>query len=510
MWCVTAPRTVRGDTPHDPSGQGVVLRIGPSEPDGLSLPLDSVREVLFSPDSRLVAVRGEPGDPTKSRMIHLIDLERKRASAEIDAGLAPLAGLCFALDGRSLAASAADGQADVQVWPLPDAGRGTTFAGGRGRPVFLDDSRTLAVRVASGGGDSVRWLRAANGEEVRRFLIPSTFVAEFSADAALLAATYRFNDSTLRLIDVASGRERKHMGSGGRQPTVLRFAPNGRTLAAAVPDAGVSLWEVATGEVVTTLRPGTAVLSVAFSPDDRLVATGGADGTVRVFETALGHEVVRWQDHAKPVSSVAFSPDGRRLASGSLDRTVVLRDASALRAAVLEAPVLSDDERVRLWDELGATSASVAYRGIERVRSTAVTTLPWLVERVRRQLLPPERGRIEALARELDDPDSAVRHRATEELKKLRELARPMLTALARQSPSAEVRWRARRILLWGDRTPRFLDSDVRRMHRVLHVVESASGQETAELIELIAREVPDADLKQNAARTLTAIRRKN
>jgi hypothetical protein len=195
------------------------------------------------------------------------------------------------------------------------------------------------------------------------------------------------------------------------------------------------------------------------------------------------------------------------LATGSLDRTVLVWDITAGIEPEGGAMELTEMLRQQTWDEL-AGSAGVGYGAMHRVRRTADSSFAWLLARTRRQIMPPERGRIEVLIRELDHPDSAIRHRATEELKKLRELARPSLTALVRQSPSAEVRSRARRILQWGDRTPRYLDSDIRRLHRVLHLIELYRGTDSIALCELIAREVPNDDLRRNATRTLAVLKR--
>jgi WD40 repeat protein len=72
------------------------------------------------------------------------------------------------------------------------------------------------------------------------------------------------------------------------------------------------------------LPHNSAVLSVAFSPDAKFVATATQAGDLHLWRTSSGRLVRQWKPHASSAACIAFSPDGRRLASGSSDGKVKL------------------------------------------------------------------------------------------------------------------------------------------------------------------------------------------
>jgi WD40 repeat protein/tRNA A-37 threonylcarbamoyl transferase component Bud32 len=70
------------------------------------------------------------------------------------------------------------------------------------------------------------------------------------------------------------------------------------------------------------------VLAVAFSPDGTRVASGDAQGVVKVWDRRVSREVLTLPGHQGAVSAVAFSPDGMYLASGGADGAVRVRNAA--------------------------------------------------------------------------------------------------------------------------------------------------------------------------------------
>ena len=98
----------------------------------------------------------------------------------------------------------------------------------------------------------------------------------------------------------------------------------------------IHLWDAEDGHLMCRLTGHQgSVSSLDLSPDGKLLASGGRDGTVRIWDVGAEREIACFRAGSN-VRSVSFSPDGRRVASGLRDTTVLVWPVSARTAPLSE------------------------------------------------------------------------------------------------------------------------------------------------------------------------------
>ena len=116
-----------------------------------------------------------------------------------------------------------------------------------------------------------------------------------------------------------------------------RIVAAGDLLAAATQNE-VTIWNLvgdAAPLVLPATSPNTFLYALGFSRDGRMLAAGGSDGRVAVWDPATGRQLLKLDTHPNVVTSVAFTADGRRLATTCWDGAVRLFDIKTGREALI-------------------------------------------------------------------------------------------------------------------------------------------------------------------------------
>ncbi|QDU18873.1 WD40 repeat domain-containing protein [Urbifossiella limnaea] len=241
----------------------------------------------------------------------------------------------------------------------------------------------------------------ASAKAVAEFAGHSSSVAAvaFTPDRSLLVSADR--DGTTRVWDLGGAKPgpRGDVPRTGDPVRTLSCAPSSRLVALAADATGglVRLFDITDKSPApnVTLRGARgAVLAVAYSADGKLIAGGGEDGTLRLWEPGPGFRGdarAMLTGHTKPIAAAAVAPDGQTAATGSLDGTARTWTLGRIRpgpratlphpAAVQAVAYLPDgkslvtacaDGRVRVWD-LTALKPAVRAEFAASVRVLAVT-----------------------------------------------------------------------------------------------------------------------------------------
>ncbi len=465
--------------------------------------------VAYSPDGKLLASGGDDH-------VCLWETGTWREVGQIKGHESHVLRLAFAPDGKALVSCGWDG---AYLWDVAARKEIRSDKDNRLVPVrsvtFSPDGRLLAETGA--GGLVVR--DRADGKELFRFdgrdgRPGGATALAFSPDGRALALA---DERGIRLHEPATGKFLRRFEVPAQTLSSVAFSPDSRSLLSGGDDRVLRLWEVSTGKERCRFEGHRMpVHSVAVSPDGKVLASAGgdyrasrdhSDDSVRLWDAAKGKELRRLAGHRNVVVTVAFAPDGKQVASASEDNTILIWDATGL---VPDNPPpkggLTAKELVARWEDLAGEDAPRAYQAIWALAAAPEQTGPFLGQHMR-PVSPVDAKQVARWVLDLDSPRFEARQQATTALEKMGELAEPALRKALAGESALDLRRRLEQLLekLDGPIT----SPEALRGLRAVEVLERCGTPEARALLESLAEGAPASRLTRDAKASLERLGRR-
>ncbi|MGE5400557.1 MAG: hypothetical protein ACM3S2_09145 [Ignavibacteriales bacterium] len=133
------------------------------------------------------------------------------------------------------------------------------------------------------------------------------------------------DNAQIRFWDPVSQSFIKSFSERPSSVNTLAFSPDDELLASGSDDGIISLWNVKSGSTLRTIGPlGAKVRSLAFSTDGQVLAVATDDKKISIYSTKDYEKLNSLSLHTATVNTLAFSKDGTTMASGSADGNIIL------------------------------------------------------------------------------------------------------------------------------------------------------------------------------------------
>ena len=213
-------------------------------------------------------------------------------------------------------------------------------------PASVQPVRAIAISqdkstLVAGRSNQITVYDAGTGNEVRKLLDPELTTPDkkpvqaahmsiveslaYSPDGKYVASG---SFQEIKLWDVQTGEIKARITGLVDRVVTLAFTSDGKTLAAgggaATEDGELKLYEIPSGKLIIDIKSAHSdtVFGVCFSPDDKMLASCGADKFVKVWEVPSGKFVKSFEGHTHHVLDVGWKSDGKLLASAGADNVI--------------------------------------------------------------------------------------------------------------------------------------------------------------------------------------------
>ncbi len=234
-------------------------------------------------------------------------------------------------DGRSIVTTGDDGT--LKIW--------SAASGGLSRSFSLEDGPATAfalngTRALTGHADGrVMLWDLDRGDKPQSFKRneANIWAVTFAGETNRFAASS--HDWKVALWDANTKAGPLHVFEGHESAAqAVAYAPKGRLLASGSADRTVKLWNLETLDLERTYRGHKDfVTALAFSPDGKMLAAASLDGSIKLWSTSSNRLFRTLTGHKGRITGLAFSPSGEALASAGDDGTVRLWDFKRGRTA---------------------------------------------------------------------------------------------------------------------------------------------------------------------------------
>ena len=155
------------------------------------------------------------------------------------------------------------------------------------------------------------------------------------------------SDHFIKKWDASGGLDKT---LGAHEDSVTAMVRYGALLYSGSSDGALKSWNIETGKVSETSKPGrdrTSITSLAISSDGSLLACGGEDGSIRLFDAQFSKLAEFPKAHGGAVRSMQFTSDSSRLITGAADRMIrtwlIKRDSNRVKGIEYHSNIVSHD-----------------------------------------------------------------------------------------------------------------------------------------------------------------------